>query len=147
MIHSSCITTCSFVCIWSFIQSQDVKQATLLSSVVIYIYIYIYIYTHTYIHTYIHIYIYTFVYIHIYIYIYTFVCVHTCRQRPRRDAASARSPQLEFHALINRSSRRRLNGYLAQRVPSLFLASSFRKCLNLAVLKRMFPWRTRYPLS
>ena len=36
-----------------------------------------------------------------------------------------------------------LNGYLAQRVPSLFLASSFMNCLNCAVLKCMFAWRTR----
>ena len=42
----------------------------------------------------------------------------------------------------------RLNGYLAQRVPSLFLlASSFRNCLNCAVLKCMFACRIRYPLS
>ena len=46
-----------------------------------------------------------------------------------------------------RHGRRRLNGYLAQRVPSLSLASSFRKCLNGADLKGMSPWRTRYPLS
>ena len=43
--------------------------------------------------------------------------------------------------------RHRLNGYLAQRVPSLFLAGSFRMCLNCGVLKGMFPWRTRHPLS
>ena len=43
--------------------------------------------------------------------------------------------------------RHRLNGYLAQRVPSLLLASSSRKCFNCAALKCMFPWRTRYPLS
>ena len=49
--------------------------------------------------------------------------------------------------LVADKVRHRLNGYLAQRVPSLFLASSFRMCLNCAVLKGMFPWRTRYPLS
>ena len=43
--------------------------------------------------------------------------------------------------------RHRLNEYLAQRVPSRFLASSFTMCLNCGVLKGMFPWRTRYPLS
>ena len=43
--------------------------------------------------------------------------------------------------------RHQLNGFLAQWVPSLFLASSFRKCLNCAVLKCMFPWMSRYPLS
>ena len=43
--------------------------------------------------------------------------------------------------------RHRLNGYLVHRVPSLFLASSFRTCLNCEVLKGMFPWRTRHPLS
>ena len=40
-----------------------------------------------------------------------------------------------------------LSGYFAQGVPSLFLASSFRMCLTCEVLKGMFPWRTRYPLS
>ena len=43
--------------------------------------------------------------------------------------------------------QRRLSGYLAQRVPSLFLAGSLRNCSNCAVLKGMFPWRTRYPSS
>ena len=43
--------------------------------------------------------------------------------------------------------RHRLIVYLAQRVPSLFLASSFRSCLNCAVLKCIFAWGTRYPLS
>ena len=43
--------------------------------------------------------------------------------------------------------RHRLNGYSALRVPSLFLASSFRMCLNCEVFKGMFPWRTRYPSS
>ena len=35
--------------------------------------------------------------------------------------------------------RHQLNGYLDQRVPSLFLASSFSNCSNRAVLKCMFP--------
>ena len=39
------------------------------------------------------------------------------------------------------------NGYLAQQVPSLSLASSSGKCLNLAVPKCTFPWRARYPLG
>ena len=48
--------------------------------------------------------------------------------------------------------RHRLSGYLAQRVPSIFLASSFRMSLDCEVLNGMFPWRTmyllaRYPLS
>jgi len=43
--------------------------------------------------------------------------------------------------------RHRLNGYLAHWVPSLFLADSFRMCLECEVLKGMFPWRTGYPLS
>ena len=45
------------------------------------------------------------------------------------------------------SCRHRLNGYLAQRVLSHFLASSFRNLFNCAVLKCMFPWRARYPVS
>ena len=40
-----------------------------------------------------------------------------------------------------------VNGYLAQRVPSLVLAGSSRHCLNCAVLTGIFPWRTRHPLS
>ena len=44
-------------------------------------------------------------------------------------------------------SRHRLNGYLAQRVPSLSLASNFTMCSNCEVLEGMFPCRTRYPLS
>ena len=43
--------------------------------------------------------------------------------------------------------RHRSNGHLAQRVPSLFLACSFRMCLHCEVLEGMFAWRTRYPLS
>ena len=43
--------------------------------------------------------------------------------------------------------RHRPNGHLAQQVPGLFLASRFTMCLNCEVLKGMFPWRTRYPLS
>ena len=40
--------------------------------------------------------------------------------------------------------RHRLNGYLAHRVPSIFLANSFAMCSNREVLKGTFPWRTRY---
>ena len=39
--------------------------------------------------------------------------------------------------------RHRLNGYFAQRVPSLFLAISFTVGLNCEALKGMFPWTTR----
>ena len=45
------------------------------------------------------------------------------------------------------SFRHWLNWYLAQRVPSLFLSSSSRKCLVYDVLGCMFPWMARYPLS
>ena len=41
--------------------------------------------------------------------------------------------------------RHRLNWYVAHRVPSLSLASSFTTCLNREVLEGMFPWRSRYP--
>ena len=51
-------------------------------------------------------------------------------------------PSLGFQAV-----RHRLNGFLAHRVPSLFLDSIFRMCLSCEVLKGMLPWRTRYPLS
>ena len=43
--------------------------------------------------------------------------------------------------------RHRLNRYLAQRVPSIIIANSFTMCLTCEVLKVMFSWRTRYPLS
>ena len=33
------------------------------------------------------------------------------------------------------------------RVPSIFLAGSSRKCFNCAVLRCTLPWRTRYPLG
>ena len=46
-----------------------------------------------------------------------------------------------------RKGRHRLNGYSAQGVPSLLLAGSLRSCVSCAVLRWMFPWRTRYPLS
>ena len=39
------------------------------------------------------------------------------------------------------------NGYLAQRVPGPFLASSFRKWVNCAVLKCMFPWRNTITIT
>ena len=47
----------------------------------------------------------------------------------------------------NLSSRHRLNGYSAQRVAGLFLASSSRIVLDASAPKCMFPWRARYPLS
>ena len=77
----------------------------------------IYIYIYI-LHTYIHIYI--------YIYIYKVPC----------DAV--------YTFLLE--DPHRPNGYLAQRVPSLSLASSSRSRLNGAVLKCMLPWRTRHPL-
>ena len=52
--------------------------------------------------------------------------------------------------LVKRTSvkdRHRLNGYLDQRLPSLFLASCFRMCLNCEVLDGTFPWRTRFPIK
>ena len=62
--------------------------------------------------------------------------------RGRRGRAGARR-----YAVRADKSRHRPNGCLAQRVPSLFLASSFGKCSNRAVVKGMFPWRSRHPLS
>ena len=43
--------------------------------------------------------------------------------------------------------RQRLNGYLAQRVPGLFLANMFRIGYNVEALTGTFLSRTRYPLS
>ena len=74
----------------------------------------------------------------------------TPKQHEAERAQTPQTPKLREAAWICTASmlnRHRLNGYLAQRVPSLFLASSFRMCLNCEVLKGMFPWRTRYPLS
>ena len=44
-------------------------------------------------------------------------------------------------------NRHRLNRYLAQRVPGLSLAGSFRNCLIRAVLKCRFPRRTKVPVK
>ena len=51
-----------------------------------------------------------------------------------------------LHSWPTTKYRHQLNGYL-ERVPSLSLASSFTTSLDCEVLKDMFPWRTRYPLS
>ena len=60
---------------------------------------------------------------------------------------SERGPRVFSDAVDAPKTRHRLTGYLAQRVPSLVLASSFTMCLNVEVLKGIFPWRARYPLS
>ena len=69
-------------------------------------------------------------------------CTCSSRWAKTTRAASARSG-----AMPRLPARHRLNAYLAQRVPSLVLASSFRMCLTCEVLQGMLPWRTRYPLS
>ena len=69
---------------------------------------------------------------------------------PRPRASLAGPARREGFGLRGKGAsynRHRLNGYLAQRVPSLFLASCFTMCFNCEVFKGMFPWRTRYPLS
>ena len=112
-----------------------------------YIYIYIYMYIHI---MYIYIYIYVYIYIHIYIYTYIHIhmLLHSARMETGRGRRLRVSPPLTQacpsvdKACGAHSYRRRLNGHLAQPVPSLFLASSFGRCLDCAVLKGMFPWRT-----
>ena len=133
-----------------------------------YVYIYIYIYTHT---TFIHkqIYIYIYIYIHtlhlyitnIYIYIYIYVSIVVSSICYSRFSPRSRSSGPRFKSeggrdcllggLAERFRSRRVfagwtgtspNGY-----PDLLLASSFRMCLDCEVLRGMFPWRTRYPLS
>ena len=99
--------------------------------------LYIYIYIYTYVYTYMHMCIYIYIYIH--------------------AGASPVRPKLADGAQLDRRDRKvrrlalfprhRLHRYLVQRVPSLFLASSFGMCLHCEVLKGMFPWKTRYPLS
>ena len=79
-------------------------------------------YTRTYV------YIYIYIYIHTYTHMYVCVCVFG-----------------DSGALI--TIRHCRNGYLAQRVTSLVVASSCSMCLNCEVVKGLFPWRTRYPLS
>ena len=62
--------------------------------------------THTYVYVYVSVYIYIYIYIYILyvcVYIYIYIYIHMCIK-----------------------TRRRRNGYFAQRVPSLFLARSFR---------------------
>ena len=81
-----------------------------------------------------------------------FLCFSTCPSRivccmitlsfahvHRKEvtAAGCRTPQRPI--FTEQKGRHRLNGYLAQRVPSLFLASSFRMCLHCEVLKVYFP--------
>ena len=70
---------------------------------------------------------------------------HTRVASPPTDPTPARACAAGDAA--HDTNRHRLSGYSAQRVPGLFLASSFRKCFDCEVLKGMFPWRTRYPLS
>ena len=91
------------------------------------------------INIYIYIYIYTCVCIYIYIYIY----IHS-RMSDSTASAARLSPSC---SPCLTDCRHRLDGYLAQWVPSLSLASGSRNCLNCEVLKGMFPWRTRHPLS
>ena len=67
------------------------------------------------------------------------------RQPPPRCPRGRRAGRTSL--LQGHLPRHRLNGYLAQSVPSLFLAGSFQTCLNREALKGMLPWRTRYPLS
>ena len=64
-----------------------------------------------------------------------------------REVSPGQTTYMLPAALMSRADLHRQNRYLAQRVPSLFLAISFRMCLNCEALKGMFPWRTRYPLS
>ena len=61
----------------------------------------------------------------------------------RRDL---RGPRLRglCHPNLSAPAKR---GVLGQRVPSLFIASSLEMYLDVEVLKGIFPWRTRYPLS
>ena len=60
---------------------------------------------------------------------------HNCNTTSSYAVTASGGEGAAFH-------RHRLNGYLAQRIPSLVLASGFRMCLNCEVLKGMFPWRT-----
>ena len=108
---------------------------------IVYTYVYKYICIHICnIYIYIHVYIYIYIslsldmYMYIYIYIYMYMYIHTYLERER---------ERENMIFV----RRRLNGYLAQRVPSLYLASSSRTCLSCEALEGMLPWRTGYPLS
>ena len=101
----------------------------------------------------------------IYLSIYLSICLSVCRsvylsiyqsiyifgpQEPfRAHHASRASEQSSIKKGAHRAATPHhwLNGYLAQRVPSLFLDSSFSMCLKCEALKGMFPLRTRYPLS
>ena len=116
---------------------------------IIYIYIYIYIRTHFF-------FFFFFIFILIIISSSRSTATATARDVLRSRSAKAVgskscSPKGEgckrrenLGAVTN---RHRLSGYLAQQVPSIFLASTFGSCLNCAGLKCMFAWRTRYSLS
>ena len=117
-----------------------------------YIYIYIYI---TYVHIYIYIYIYNmFVYIYIYmiVYIYIYMCIYiyifACVCIYIYIYIYEHGGRGRVRLILSRTSgRHRPNEHLAQQVPSISLAGSCRSCLDREVLKGMFPWRTKHPLS
>ena len=61
---------------------------------------------------------------------------------PEKHIAEDHVEVILAHQTFGQKDRHRLNGCLAQRVPGLFLASSFTMCLNCEALQGMFSWRT-----
>ena len=82
---------------------------------------------------------YKYMYMYMYVYMYMYMCMYMYVHM----AASTTSPRPS--GAVSGSDFRPVPE--TTRVPSLLLASSFRKYLNYAVLKCVFPWRARHPLS
>ena len=84
---------------------------------------------------YMYIYIHTYAYIcmYVYVYIYIYMAMGMLRTRGCVGARARMRAQRCRPAAIH--------------CTSCCLSNSFRMCLNCEVIRGMFPWRTRYPLS
>ena len=80
-------------------------------------------------------------YVFVCMYLYVFVCICIISMIISTNIMiSIFLPAVGSRGVRLDKSRHRLNGYLAQRVPSICPTSSSRTCLNCAVLTGMFPW-------
>ena len=75
---------------------------------------------------------------------YIYIYIYPSALPPPLPIAAA-TPSTVHATQKGEKGRHRPNGYLAQWVPSIRLASSFTMCLMCDVLTGIFPWRTRYP--
>ena len=87
---------------------------------------------------YIYIYIYMYAYTCMHVCMYAYTCIqHVCMYKLYSDTCTYLYPGTWLRIVISTPRAR----------ASVSAASSFRICLNCAVLKCMFPWRARYQLS